>query len=403
MFLKIGLFAQADFRDGFIVKQNADTVYGLLDYKGDLMSGQICKFKNNKLSKAEEFTPNDILGYGFVDGKNYVAKTLDFGEDINVLKQKYFIEYLVKGTVNLYYFRNSEKDHYYLESDKYEIKELRTIERIKKDELGRETIVPYKEYLGVLKVYLTDCEAIKPRLENFSIGFDNLIILISDYNKCICSECHVFVKPKPILKSSFGIVGGNVLSNLKTNTDFAYYMKKLNYQTDFDEIIGNFKLSSNFNFYLFYNLVLPRINEKISLEFEAQYCNNKYIGFFENALASSDFILKNKSLKFPVLIKYTYPGKKYRPFMFFGAAYCRNTMLYSEIYRINYPINNIVRTQYFKNFNENNTSVNFIAGAGIKIKLSRKTFFVYEFRAEYGNSCLNFKVLNFNNSIGISF
>jgi len=108
------LTAQTDFRDGFIVKLNMDTVYGQVDYRGDALSAKVCKFKNNLITKVEEYSPYDIAGYGFIDGKNYVTKTLDMGEEIKILQQKYFVEFLVKGLVNLYFYRD-DKDHYFIE------------------------------------------------------------------------------------------------------------------------------------------------------------------------------------------------------------------------------------------------------------------------------------------------
>jgi len=54
------LTAQTNFKPGYIIKNSADTLYGKIDYRGDLLMGSICRFKseNEGLYKAIDLTYN---------------------------------------------------------------------------------------------------------------------------------------------------------------------------------------------------------------------------------------------------------------------------------------------------------------------------------------------------------
>ena len=71
-----------------------------------------------------EYLPADINGYRYTDNKMYISKLLI--KDNEILNAKrVFLEYLVKGTMNLYYYRDKNKDeHYYVEKENIALKEL---------------------------------------------------------------------------------------------------------------------------------------------------------------------------------------------------------------------------------------------------------------------------------------
>ena len=64
--------SQTDFRPGYVIKNEGDTVYGVIDYRGDQLMSKVCKFKNSN-NKLFSYSPFDIQSFRFVDGKYYVS------------------------------------------------------------------------------------------------------------------------------------------------------------------------------------------------------------------------------------------------------------------------------------------------------------------------------------------
>ena len=53
------LNAQTDFRPGYVIGFSGDTLYGEIDYRGDLLMGSLCKYKSPD-GTITEYTPYDI-------------------------------------------------------------------------------------------------------------------------------------------------------------------------------------------------------------------------------------------------------------------------------------------------------------------------------------------------------
>ncbi|MFW5658286.1 MAG: hypothetical protein ACOCYF_02455, partial [Bacteroidota bacterium] len=60
------LHAQTDFRPGYIIQNAGDTVYGEIDYRGDLLMGRLCRFKEADNS-IKDYSPYDIAAFRFID------------------------------------------------------------------------------------------------------------------------------------------------------------------------------------------------------------------------------------------------------------------------------------------------------------------------------------------------
>ena len=67
-------FSQNDFREGYYITWKNDTVYGLIDYRGEARNSKVCVYKSNKQAKVKQFSPNDIQGYRYTDSKYYIDR-----------------------------------------------------------------------------------------------------------------------------------------------------------------------------------------------------------------------------------------------------------------------------------------------------------------------------------------
>lgn len=140
IFYTASLYGQNDFFEGYIIKNNNDTVYGLIKLGGFVQNAKECVFKKDPYSKTTKYFPSDLLGYKFIKGKYFVSemisyqlnsesikkiKHVDFdrnkgtfyldNETINELKsdstigvqnelinKNVFLEYLINGNIDIY-------------------------------------------------------------------------------------------------------------------------------------------------------------------------------------------------------------------------------------------------------------------------------------------------------------
>ena len=108
--------AQRDYRKGYIITNQQDTVYGWIDYRGDIRNSKVCSFKKTETDQATEYSPSDIAAYRFINSKFYVSKNV--GSEY--VPKLVFLEYLVNGLANLYYFRDDGSiDRYMLKTSRH--------------------------------------------------------------------------------------------------------------------------------------------------------------------------------------------------------------------------------------------------------------------------------------------
>ena len=71
LFSSAFLNAQTDFKPAYIIELSGDTLWGEIDYRGDLLKGHTCKFRD-KTGAVTDYSPNSIFAFRFIDGKYYV-------------------------------------------------------------------------------------------------------------------------------------------------------------------------------------------------------------------------------------------------------------------------------------------------------------------------------------------
>ncbi|KPK79477.1 MAG: hypothetical protein AMS27_17980 [Bacteroides sp. SM23_62_1] len=112
---------QADFRPGYIITLENDTIHGLIDFRGDMINAQICSFKKHKKAEKTNYKPFEIKAYRFTGDKYYISRYVKQTEETVPV----FIEYLVDGIADLYYYRDTKNiDHYFIEKEDSTLVEL---------------------------------------------------------------------------------------------------------------------------------------------------------------------------------------------------------------------------------------------------------------------------------------
>lgn len=311
LILKGAIYAQSDFRPGYIINLEADTIYGVIDYRGDLLMGESCRFKTESLDNVKVYSPVDLIAYRLKGGKYFISKEIN--------SRKVFLEFLVKGKLNVYYLRDNRGDHYFVEKEASEITELPYEEVIRYKDDKRYSYNTTK-HIGLLKIYTQDAPELQLRIANIgSPNHDNLTRLAKDYHYIVCKNepCIIFKKKEPFIKFNIEIILG----------------------------VGNYPAYSKNSYFLqpgiLANIWMPRVNEKLYFRAGLLYSN------FE----TDDF------LKVPLKLEYVYPKGIIAPKIAYGI----------NIYRI--------RSDYFSLVAH---SVAFMIGMNVNLRKSLSLVINYD-------------------------
>lgn len=302
------LKAQSDFRNGYVIKNNNDTIYGLIDYKGNKANAKKCIFRKDINSEKQVFNPDEIKGFRFINSKYYISKTINIGNETEQL----FLEYLINGIIDIYYYRDDNGEHYLVDNGRDNLIELKNEE--KEIIIGDTRYVKEsKEYIGILKVTFKESPMVSKRVENISLNHKSLINITHDYHNQVCTdeECIIYEKKLPKVKSTYGVVvgfNGMSISQIREFSDEFYYMKDCKFGFNIFPSIG-----------LYYKINMPYVNERLDFQYECTYsriklkASSSYIEPLNNMNYLNDISLTQNSFNNLGIIKYEFPKGKIRP------------------------------------------------------------------------------------------
>ena len=239
--------AQSDYRPGYIISNEDDTIVGKIDFRKDATMSVNCQFRSEK-GEEISYAPGDIQAYRFIDGKYYVSRQIN--------DKSLFLEYLINGKISIYYYRDSDGDHYYIQKDSGELTELEY--RSGDQYLDGELYSTHSnKHNGILFYYMADVPELKDEISRIDApDHRSLIHLAEDYHNKVCEDesCIIYEKKTRGIDIGIGVTTG--FSNL---ADHDWYIDQ-NY----------FKWGAHLYFRL------PRINEKIYLKTGVQFSYYKY-------------------------------------------------------------------------------------------------------------------------------
>ena len=118
------LYAQLNPKQGYVITNQNDTIYGTIDYLSDTKCANECHFQANGETEYKVYLPGEISAYRFADnGVFYVTKTFE----VEGKPETFFAEYLLQGGISLFHHKRAGIDYYYF------IDEEGKVASIKKD------------------------------------------------------------------------------------------------------------------------------------------------------------------------------------------------------------------------------------------------------------------------------
>jgi hypothetical protein len=208
--------AQSNYLNGYILKSEKDTIFGIIENKNYFDNSKFCDFKTSNAESITRFYPENTYGYRFSNGKYYVSKNVDLdGKQV-----KLFMEYLIHGKLDIYFVQDIKNfNHYFASKDSLPLIELKYSEQTITDD-GVQKIRESKQYIGLLNYFTGDCPSIKDEIPKLNEpDHKKLIHFAEKYHNLTCTDekCIVYEKKLP-RKIKLNIGGGQTY--LYSNNDF---------------------------------------------------------------------------------------------------------------------------------------------------------------------------------------
>ena len=178
MFSLLG-FSQNDFREGYIITKSNDTIIGELSVRNDKTLAKTCYFKKNE--SAKKYHPFDIIGFRFKDSRFFISRNI---EDTPV-----FLEVLIKGKLNMYYYMDAKsQQRYFVENEKGVFKELTYNESTVFKE-GSYHSKQSTDHIGMLNYFTADVPSLKSSIEGIKKpNAKSLIKIGEEYHNAVCDD-----------------------------------------------------------------------------------------------------------------------------------------------------------------------------------------------------------------------
>ena len=307
--ITLNTYSQTNFIKGTITTNDGKVIEGLIDYKNWRKNPTEIKFKTD--NKEYKYTPNDIskfavLGDAYVSKEILIDKTpqtinyLKVGQEPIFKKDKFFLNVLVLGKINLYLYED-ERQHFIVEKNG-QIQEL-----IYRKNLNDNSQLTFnKKYLGQLKLFINDC--LSDNIDNLEYKYSAINNLIIKYNNCSDGK-NLYVKNEEKSHSEFLILAGLINSKINFNKEILYPSA-----TSSSPQIG-----------VGFNLYFSKNRQQWSFLNELTYRSYKYNSTYKQTNTVTLFYVNNlnidiQQLKIATLIRYyfLFSNANFNPFIDFG-------------------------------------------------------------------------------------
>ena len=245
------LISQDLYKSGYILTNNRDTQYALIDYE----TNGICKVKQKETITI--YDPDQILGFGFPQDRYYNSQVI----------RDTFVEVLVTGPMSLYRFNKT----YYIQKKQQSLIKIQKRPNRKQFRQNSMEITEDVQWKGVLRYLMSDCPGIPDDFDQLNFTENALRKKIIEYNLCTRSEYTVFKAKLPFITGRPGLGMAITQSSLGLS------------ETDLGSFPTQFKTTHVLPF-VQAEFFSPKVFSKFSLRAEAHY--NKFKSLSETQLGA---------------------------------------------------------------------------------------------------------------------
>ncbi|MBN2614712.1 MAG: outer membrane beta-barrel protein [Bacteroidales bacterium] len=352
-FFMLGLtgYAQYSFTEGYIIKSNNDTVYGQVALRVvEAQNYKSCIFKKD--DQQIKYLPDQILGFGYLEGNIVYKSTIRKGS---------FVKVLVEGAMSLYMYQGN-----FLVTKKGKVYQLD--HGMRKVKVGDTEIMKENErWKGLLIYLISDHYSIPAGMVKYMKYSQKAISkLIVNYDKKTREEYKVFRRDKAFiftadawhLEAKYGVSFGITRSVIQNNLTISYSAYMEDQYRSFDPSFG-LVFSLNFSRLVKGLYIQPGLSFRKS----SYSSSNNIKNFYQEV--DYNFRIGLTTLSVPVSVKYLFGKKKTFFYALGGITYEYNikgdaTRIVKYIYPYIEPVFKATQFDINKNY--------FVAFGGIGIE-----------------------------------
>ncbi len=268
---------------------------GLLLVQNSKKASEKCVFKPDAGNATITYNPNEIAGYRYINGKYYISKEIKID---STTKKVVFLEFLIKGMANIYYYVDNDGEHYYIEKIPQGFIELTEKMETYKGDNG--SYIKPSKTKGKLMWMMDDCPGINNEIQNTRLTHKSLIKLTKDYTEKVCGlgSCVIYERGNTSAKVKFGVI----LGYSKNQYNFGNQLIS-NYGDNY-QIGAALKLSNFLMFNRHFNLKFNFLIEKDSKSYTLSLLNGVHM--YPVTYGSDSYILNDIDFKGGDSILYPY-------------------------------------------------------------------------------------------------
>jgi len=370
-------FSQTDFKKGYVITNDKDTLIGLVDFREKAKAYKSCDFKLSKGKNVITYEPENVFGYGFENDKFFQSRKITIN---NQPSQIVFLEVIVRGLVSLYKF----EDTYFIEKGDAGLQQL--INETKEVFVGKKTgLKNTNQHIGTINMVVFDCAEIRERVQKVRIVEKELTILIEDYNRCKGEPSITFKAKKPWTKVIVGMTGGLNISQLNFKANPGY-----------EHLVGNFEVSKSPMIGVSLDILSPRLSERISFHGDLHYLTSKYYNytlFNSSSSVETNYVtIELQQLKVPIGFRYTFPKRNFTPYFNIGISSTIHLSSNSNWIQEVELKNNVVITNVSEALVMKNSQLGLWGGCGVLKAINDKLNAFIELRYEQTDGITPFSV-----------
>jgi hypothetical protein len=341
MFCFSATIAQTDFRPGFIITKDNDTVFGKPDFRS--ISGGVKSITFVSETGSKEYFPDQIKGYGFINNKYFSSGIIP----------EFFVEIVIRGKLNLY--RHDKT--FYVQKDTGRVVKMESIVVPITTQYGTKYRTD-ERWRGVLKFLTSDNPEVSKKTSTLNLSERSLVRFVTDYNKLDEKVFVDFRANLPWIQGHYGMGLGTTGTTITLTSTYQEYRHLPGSLSSVDPMVG-----------LVYHLTMPRLSERISLQAEMIYMYSHFYTLTESRYIYNkelnDVNINLNTFTFPVSLRYLIMKKKLPLFAYFGAGYILNFKSEASLRRetiSNFEVNTTIDDA----FPLAKTEIGFRGGVGIK-------------------------------------